>query len=222
MNDEITILIHGFGKNKNDMSYLEKGLSQFGFNVISVNLPTTFGSLNDCIKSLHFQVNDIIMNHKKVHYVAHSMGGLIARYYIKSYKQDNVDKCVFIATPHKGSKLADIADKIPLYSKIFRPIKHLRTTNDISSVILQKSSFGNLGLIAGTKNKNTLGKLFLSNKSDGRVEVSSVEIDDADEFITFPFGHQKIHHQYETLNAVKFFLRKGSFNSSRQMFGKWK
>ena len=68
-----------------------------------------------------------------------------------------------------------------------------------------------VGLIAGSRNNLLLGKLFLSDNSDGRVEVSSVESSDADDFIVLPFGHREIHHQPQTLKLVKNFLENGAF-----------
>ncbi len=135
------------------------------------------------------------------------MGGLITRKYIKSINQDNVSKCVFIATPHNGSKLAEIANHIPFYSRIFRPIEGLLP----NSIQYNLNKDIKIGLIAGDKNKGIIGKLFLLDKSDGRVEVSSVETQDASEMVVLHFGHKEIHQQHETLLLVKNFLLSGKF-----------
>jgi uncharacterized alpha/beta hydrolase family protein len=209
MKEEITVLVHGFNKDKYDMAFLEKGLRESGFKTVSVNLPTTFGTLEECRQSLSLQINNLIRKDTIVNYVAHSMGGLIIRAYINEVKQNNVGKCLFIATPHNGSRLANIANIIPFYSKIFRPIEILLSGSKLSPSSLDKNI--KVGLIAGNKNANLLGKLFLSNKSDGRVEVASVKFKDADEFIELPFGHKEIHHQYKTLMLVKNFLQQGTF-----------
>jgi predicted alpha/beta hydrolase family esterase len=212
MKNEIIILVHGFFKNKKDMAYLEKGLRKSSFNILSVNLPTTFGSIEDCVKSLHIQVNDIVNEYNDVSYVAHSMGGLIVRDYIKYINQNNVRKCIFIATPHSGSKLARIAKFIPFYTKIFKPIQSILPDSSFSYHKLNKNV--KVGLIAGNRNKGILGKLFLSEKSDGRVDVCSVKAGDANEMIVLPFGHKEIHKKEETLMYVKRFLLSGTFGVS--------
>ena len=46
-----------------------------------------------------------------IHIVGHSMGGLVARYYIENIgKDENVEKLITIGTPHWGSGLAAISD----------------------------------------------------------------------------------------------------------------
>ncbi|MDA3915396.1 MAG: alpha/beta hydrolase [Deltaproteobacteria bacterium] len=209
MKDEITIIVHGFNKDKHDMGFMKQGLCDSGFKTVLVDLPTTFGTIEDCKNSLDAQINNLIKKYRVVNYVGHSMGGLIIRAYINDTKQNNVEKCVFIATPHRGSRLADIANRIPFYAKIFRPIESLLSGSNLFPPTLDQNI--KVGLIAGNKNTGFLGKLFLTNESDGRVEVASVEFKDADEFIVLPFGHQKIHHQHKTLILVKNFLLQGTF-----------
>lgn len=209
MKREVTVLIHGFNKSKSDMLYIEAGLKSAGFEVLSVSLPTTFCSLEQCCNSLFLQIKEIVDSADMVNYVAHSMGGLITRYFIDSMGQTNVGKCVFIATPHGGSKLASIASFIPLYSTIFKPIKDLIPG-------LSYRDFGSdknfkIGVIAGCQNDGIIGRLFMSRQSDGRVEISAVKTNDMDDFVIVPYGHSDIHHNSKTLLLVKNFLSTGAF-----------
>ncbi|NRA56179.1 MAG: hypothetical protein HRU23_18720 [Gammaproteobacteria bacterium] len=212
MSTEITILVHGFNKNISDMAYLETGLKQAGFDVFAVNLPARFGSLEQCRNALYHQIKDIVHGVDVVNYVAHSMGGLITRSLIASIKQQNVGHCVFIATPHGGSKLAAIANCIPLYATVFKPITNL-LPNLKYPTFTSHHNF-KIGLIAGSHNQGLIGRLFLSNASDGRVEISAVKTPDMDEFKILHYSHTKIHHSNETLIAVKKFLTTGSFEGS--------
>ncbi len=57
----------------------------------------------------------------KVHIIAHSRGGLEARYLISSLKMDDyVSSLTTIATPHHGSKMLDIFNKLPNF--VLKPI----------------------------------------------------------------------------------------------------
>lgn len=60
------------------------------------------------VKSLKEKVEEVKeqTGADKVNIVAHSMGGLVAKYYIKYYGRDSVDKFIDIATPHLGAPKA--------------------------------------------------------------------------------------------------------------------
>jgi len=59
----------------------------------------------DDLKSLNEKIEEVkqTTGSDKVDVIAHSMGGLIAKLYIKKYGQNSVDKFIDIGTPHLGS-----------------------------------------------------------------------------------------------------------------------
>lgn len=60
------------------------------------------------VKSLKEKVEEVKIQTgaEKVNLISHSMGGLVAKYYLKYYGHDSVDKFIDIATPHFGSPKA--------------------------------------------------------------------------------------------------------------------
>lgn len=211
MSREIVVLVHGFFKGPKDMNYLARGLGDAGFETFSPDLPATFGSLEDCAHSLRIQLARL-EGIDTIHYVAHSMGGLITRAYLAGSGVRNASRCVFISTPHSGSGLAAVAEKIPLYSFVFKPVQAILPGSGYQR--FKERGRLCLGIIAGSKNSGVLGKLFLKGPGDGRVEINCAGAEDADEFLVLPFGHKDIHHQYRTLVNVIEFLRCGSFKNS--------
>lgn len=211
MRKEIVVLVHGFFKAQRDMRYLEQGLREAGYETLSVNLPTTLGSMEECVDSLSIQIANLEKEYS-INYVAHSMGGLIVRAYVASHGNRNVGKCVFISTPHGGSGLASIAESVPFFSSIFKPIRAFLPTSGYRRI--SKKEGLRVGVIAGSRSAGIMGKLFLKKPSDGRVEVECVAAKDADESIVLPFGHKEIHHQYCTLLNVLEFLQSGSFQNT--------
>ncbi len=210
MSTALIVLVHGFNKDRDDMCFLQEQLSSLGFEVLSVDLPTTFGTIEDSVNSLYLQIWHEVSDGRPVSFVAHSMGGLIVRSFSDKFHQINFKKLVFIATPHGGSKLADIANNIPGYSFVFKPIKDL--LSDVKYPTFPIARRFNVGIIAGDKNRGILGGLFLSPESDGRVEVSSARASDVDDFIVVPFAHKEIHQQPLTAKLVAHFLKYGNFN----------
>ncbi|MFA6390105.1 MAG: alpha/beta fold hydrolase, partial [Patescibacteria group bacterium] len=77
---------------------LDKNLFVFPYNWRQNNV-TTAGQLKDKIQEIKE-----ITGKTKVDIVAHSMGGLVARYYVQSSEyQNDVDQLIFLGTPHKGA-----------------------------------------------------------------------------------------------------------------------
>lgn len=207
MQNTLVVLVHGFFKGPRDMAFLAKGLEQRGYSVLRVKLPTTFGSLEDCVDALHRQAGEQIRQAASVSFVAHSMGGLIVRAYWQRYSMQHLQHSVFIATPHEGSRLAEIACKVPGYRQVFKAVNALLSNRPYAA---KPHSLFKLGVIAGSRNQG-LGRFWLSAQSDGRVEIASVRAADIDELITLPFGHKAIHQQPACLKAVLGFLEQGQF-----------
>ncbi|MDE4953428.1 alpha/beta hydrolase, partial [Francisella tularensis subsp. holarctica] len=67
------------------------------------------------------QIIQNIPKTKSITFISHSMGGILVCKCIDKLQLDNIYKCVFIATPFAGSKVADIGDRIPFYSSILKP-----------------------------------------------------------------------------------------------------
>lgn len=93
---------------------ITEALVQNGIEVITASVPAT-GSIEERAAKLG---EDIAAkaNGKSVNIIAHSMGGLDARYMISQLHPDNVEvlSLTTIATPHRGSAFADYCfEEIP-------------------------------------------------------------------------------------------------------------
>lgn len=210
--DYLVVLVHGFNRTERDMTALKNNLQRFGYDVLTVNLPTRFKSLEDCSELFKQQLLEIskgLTDNQMLHLVGHSLGGLIIRSVLADDLKINFGRCVFIAPPNKGTKLADVAKAICKCSiEIFKPLKSLTD----QGVYIPRSSIHNpeIGVIAGSKN-NILWGVFLSPESDGKVEIESTKLDEMDDFITRNYNHDEIHHKAEIAQLVHNFLQSGRF-----------
>lgn len=207
------VLIHGFNKNKNDMKTLQSHLSSLNLECTIIDLPLTFKTIEYCA-SLFEEIFENIISEiqvgEKVSLVGHSSGGLVIRKFLSDTKHiTKVHKCILIATPNHGTKLADYASMLPkVYTKIYKTIIALQTT--YAQKLQLKETSIEIGAIAGNKNNLFLGKL-LQNENDGRVEVSSVYWEGLTDFKILPYGHKEIHYQLETAKLIHKFLISSKF-----------
>ncbi|NMA48779.1 MAG: alpha/beta fold hydrolase [Tissierellia bacterium] len=209
------VLVHGYNKTSKDMKTLKTNLEKMGHFVHLVDLPLTFRSIDDCVELFSKQMEGILSenmdDNDRVSLVGHSSGGLVIQLYLRNNMcLTGIARCVLIATPNKGTRLADIA------VNLFKPAgKVFKTLNDLTTANAKKSVFDQfheieIGAIAGNNCNLLLGRL-LENENDGRVEVNSVRIEGLQDFIVLPYGHKEIHYQYETAKLVSDFVRKGFF-----------
>lgn len=104
------LLVHGMADNRAIFTLLTRGLRRRGFHrVISINYPMTTNDIRAAAGLLHDEVEAVVeaTGYERVHVIGHSLGGLIARYYLQRLGGDQrVHTLVTLGTPHSGSLLA--------------------------------------------------------------------------------------------------------------------
>ena len=95
---ELIILLHGILRSKTDMLPLTKHLEKRGYGAVNILYPSRKKSLEDLTDFVEEKIraSEHFESAPKLHFVTHSMGGLIARYYIATRKPDNLGKVVML------------------------------------------------------------------------------------------------------------------------------
>jgi len=86
-----------------------------------------------------------------IHFVGHSMGGLLARAYLGKYRPKRLGRVVMLGTPNGGSEIADRLKNVKAYRAWFGPAgQQLITQRDAAlDAILPPVDYP-VGIIAGT------------------------------------------------------------------------
>jgi pimeloyl-ACP methyl ester carboxylesterase len=107
--DTPILLVHGLIDNRSIFTKLRRSLRRRGFgHVYAINLPL-LTDVPDAATRLADDVEDICRRtgRDSVHVVAHSLGGLVARYYVQKLRGDaRVHTLVTLGTPHGGTNAA--------------------------------------------------------------------------------------------------------------------
>lgn len=102
-------LIPGFMMTKSSMYFLFFLLRNRGFeNIFVLNPLPFFGGLEEISENITLRIKEIcdILGTKEVVLVGYSMGGMVARYISNKDNEFRVKKCITIAAPHLGTRIA--------------------------------------------------------------------------------------------------------------------
>jgi triacylglycerol lipase len=107
------LLVHGFSDNRSAFAVLSRALRKRGFGVVyalnSSILTALTGDVRSAAHKLAEEVERIceVTSAEQVHVVGHSLGGLVARYYVQRLSGDaRVHTLVTLGTPHHGTMAA--------------------------------------------------------------------------------------------------------------------
>ena len=101
------VLVHGLVDNRSIFAVMRRSLRRRGFaQVCSWNYSPLVRDVESAAASLGRHIERVCQDtgHERVHVVAHSMGGLVARYLVQRLDGDRrVDSLVTLGTPHGGT-----------------------------------------------------------------------------------------------------------------------
>jgi pimeloyl-ACP methyl ester carboxylesterase len=208
---EVVVLLHGLARTDRSMRPLEKHLSGAGFQVHNLRYPSTDLLPEELVANLHNQISACCADATRLHFVTHSLGGILVRAYLAEHPSSNLGRVVMLAPPNRGSEYADLFAGSELFQSMLGPTAaELGTDSDSLPNRLPAPSF-EFGVIAGTRSINPVSGLLLPGESDGTVSVESTRLAGMSDFITVPTSHTFIMQSAAVAGYVVEFLRHGRF-----------
>ena len=219
--EEIVVLLHGIGHIGLNMIAMEKVLQKEGYKTLNLTYP----SLRQDIKGLGDWLAEKLQDTKtwetyeRVHFVVHSMGGLVSGFYLEHHQNDipkeKMGRVVMMGTPHGGSEVADFLQENPLYQWAFGPAGQELTTSAREEDKIKP--WYELGIIAGEQDQNiTLGRLFIDTSHDGVVSVESTKVDGMTDHKVMTAMHSFMAWVPNVQAQVSHFLEEGKFEDEKQ------
>lgn len=139
-----------------------------------------------------------------VHFVTHSMGGIVARAYLSSVKPKTTGRLVQLAPPNQGASLADTVRRVPFLERVpaFVDLGHGAEGTRIPQVEDYE-----VGVIAG----RSFGPWHDPDPSDGVVRVCETHLPEARDWILLRHFHTLVMNGRDTWQNVEAFLSEGRF-----------
>ena len=210
---ECVILLHGLARTPRSMKKLETYLAAKGYPVINAGYPST----REPIQTLAEKYIPNAINAcqrfqpEKIHFVTHSLGGILVRQYLQSHRLPEGFRIVMLSPPSSGSELCDYLKGLRFYKWRNGPAGQELGTDPHSIPNMLKPVTGEIGIITGNRSFNPLFSQLIPGPDDGKVSVARAGLKEMKDFIVIPATHTFIMNHPQAMSQVLSFLEKGRF-----------
>ncbi len=212
-NDTCVIILHGLGRTKWSMYLMERSLRKAGYMVWNESYPSTDETIADLAKD-HLSKGLVYCNENnasQVHFVTHSMGGILLRQYFQTHPAPKSSRAVMLASPNQGSEIVDVLKDYWIFSASTGPAGQQLGTEE-NSLPKQLAPIAlHIGIIAGESSSDPWFSPLISGSDDGKVSVESTKLEEMADFFVVDSGHTFIMNNRSVIEQSIYFLKHGKF-----------
>ena len=203
------VYVHGLWMPGQESLFLAHRLSQeFGLTLQSFRYSAAFSSVKTTTERLAAFVQEL--DAPVVHFVGHSLGGLIIHRFLERTASPGPGRVVFLGTPCVASRAA-------LKASRFAPVAHLMGPS-VAEELLRRherrwTHAQELGVVAGTQPVG-VGQFLaqFDEDNDGTVAVSETRMPGATDHIVLPVSHLGMLMSARVAHQTGLFLTQGRFS----------
>ncbi|TQV72738.1 alpha/beta hydrolase [Exilibacterium tricleocarpae] len=211
---ECVILLHGLARTENSMNKLARALDAAGYHTVNQPYESTQHRIADLAAAAIPEALARCPRHAKVHFVTHSLGGILVRQHLRVDTIEDLGRVVMLGPPNKGSEVVDKLHRVPGFKLINGPAGMQLGTGVLSVPNNLGPAKFELGIIAGTRSINLMLSNLLPNPDDGKVSVASTKLEGMADHITLPVTHSFMMRNQKVIEQVLYFLENGFFEDT--------
>lgn len=205
------ILLHGLARSDSSMRKMERVLTERGYCVQNVGYDSTRYDIQTLARQVIEPALAACPDDSPVHFVTHSMGGILVRQFLSENTIDHLGRVVMLGPPNKGSEVVDkLADFPGFY--FFHGDAGLQLGTGETSVPnrLGAANF-DLGIIAGTRSINLILSSMIPGTDDGKVSVENTKLEGMSDHLEMQVTHPFMMQNIEVIEQVIYYLENGRF-----------
>ena len=209
---EVIVLLHGLAESPLTMAPLELALRQAGYAVENEAYPSTAATIKALSDTYVGPLLRKFGAAPRVHFVTHSLGGVLLHYALQEGRPDNLGRVVMTAPGLRGSEALEAYRHIWLFRMLFGPAAYQSgTQSDAFAKCLKQEATYDLGVISGCVSLDPVANLFIPWPHDGKISVERTKIAGLKDHLVLPTSHDMIPSDPTAIAQTLRFLRMGSF-----------
>jgi triacylglycerol esterase/lipase EstA (alpha/beta hydrolase family) len=207
------VLLHGIARTSRSLNKIERALHGLRFATLNLDYASRKQSLERLATDIAPDIARFAARTDgSIHFVGHSMGGLLIRAYLATYRPARLGRVVMLGTPNGGSEVADVLQRLAIYRAFYGPAGlQLSTQQDPALRALPAVDY-DLGIVAGTGTIDPISSfLILPRPNDGKVSVRRTMLDGMRDHTVVKASHPGLLRHPTAIKQTIAFLREGKF-----------
>ncbi|WP_455222092.1 esterase/lipase family protein [Kaarinaea lacus] len=212
--DQCVVLLHGLARTASSMGEMEIALKENGYYVVNVDYPSREHKIEDLATTVISRSIAACEHHRpsKIHFVTHSLGGILVRYYLAHNTIDNLGRVVMLSPPNQGSEVVDALKDMPGFYLINGPAGEQLGTDDASIPNNLPPVDYDVGVITGDETINYILSMLIPGDDDGKVSIERAKVQGMLDFLIVHHSHPFIMEADDVITQTLTFLRDGKFD----------